>query len=233
MTRHFLSGALGALLLAATTFAAPLGGAAFAQEAKPAETAATTETTTDTTTETAATPAKPEVLEMTLGEDDAPLEVIEYASFTCPHCQSFHENVFDDIKKNYIDTGKVKFVYREVYFDRYGLWAGMVARCAGPERYFGLSDIIYDKQKDWMEGNDPATIADNLRRIGRSAGISDKQLEACLADGAKAQAMVALYQENAKKDDINSTPSFVIDGKKYSNMNYADFSKILDEKLAD
>ncbi|APX89758.1 thiol-disulfide oxidoreductase [Brevirhabdus pacifica] len=222
MSRRYLSGALVALLLAATPF-----GAAQAQETS---TAATSETKPAAE---ASTPATPEVLEMALGQEDAPLEVIEYASFTCPHCQSFHENVFDEIKKNYVDTGKVRFVYREVYFDRYGLWAGMVARCAGPERYFGLTDILYDKQKEWLEGNDPAVIADNLRRIGRSAGLTDEKLEACLSDGAKAQAMVATYQENAKKDDINSTPSFVIDGKKYSNMNYADFSKLLDEKLAD
>lgn len=90
------------------------------------------------------------VPDMILGKLDAPVEVIEYASFTCPHCANFHDAVFDKLKKNYIDTGKVKFIYREVYFDKFGLWAAMVARCAGPEKYFPVSDMIYDTQKEWI-----------------------------------------------------------------------------------
>ena len=71
------------------------------------------------------------VLEMSMGNPDADVTVIEYASFTCPHCRSFHEGAFKDLKKDYIDTGKINFIYREVYFDRFGLWAGMLARCGG------------------------------------------------------------------------------------------------------
>ena len=74
------------------------------------------------------------VVEMALGAEDAPVTVIEYASFTCPHCRNFHQNTFKQVKENYVDTGKVRFIYREVYFDRFGLWAGMVARCGGPEK---------------------------------------------------------------------------------------------------
>lgn len=172
------------------------------------------------------------VPDMILGKLDAPVEVIEYASFTCPHCAHFHETVFDELKKNYIDTGKVKFVYREVYFDKFGLWAGMVARCGGPEKYFPISDMIYDTQKDWIGDGQPGAIADNLRKIGLKAGLTKEALDACLNDNEKAKAMVAAYQANATKDEIDSTPSFVIDGKKYSNMSYEDFAAILDEKLA-
>lgn len=169
---------------------------------------------------------------MILGQLNAPVEVIEYASFTCPHCAHFHETVFDDLKKNYIDTGKVKFVYREVYFDKFGLWAGMVARCGGPEKYFPISDMIYDTQKQWIGDGQASTIADNLRKIGLKAGLAKEAIDACLNDNDKAKAMVAAYQTNATKDGIDSTPSFVIDGQKYSNMSYEDFAKILDEKLA-
>ncbi|SFO92124.1 DsbA family protein [Tranquillimonas alkanivorans] len=172
------------------------------------------------------------IQEMTLGEADAPVQVIEYASFTCPHCRSFHETAFQQIKENYVDTGDVEFVYREVYFDRYGLWAGMVARCAGPERYFGLVDLIYEQQSEWAKGG-PAEIAENLRRIGKTAGLNDEQLDACMQDAEKAEALVAVYQQNREADDINSTPTFIIDGEKYSNMSYDDFSAILDEKLAE
>jgi len=172
------------------------------------------------------------VKEMSIGNPDAAVTVIEYASFTCPHCGSFHLSVLDELKANYIDTGKINFIYREVYFDRFGLWAGVVARCGGPLRYFGISDLIYEGQSDWLADGDPAIVADNLRKIGKTAGLNDDQLDACLNDGDMAQAMVALYQQNAEADDISSTPSFVINGKKYGNMDYADFSAVLDEELA-
>ena len=184
-------------------------------------------------TETSAdSDAAPEVQEMTLGSADAPVQIIEYASFTCPHCRSFHDTVFQQLKSDYIDSGQVEFVYREVYFDRYGLWAGMVARCGGEEKYFGISDLIYERQSEWTQG-EPAEIAQNLRRIGKTAGLNDDQLDACMADGAMAEALVASFEENAEADEITSTPSFIIDGEKYSNMAYEEFSKIIDEKLAE
>lgn len=171
------------------------------------------------------------IVDMAIGDANAPVTVIEYASFTCPHCARFHAEVFDELKKNYIDTGKIRFIYREVYFDRYGLWASLLARCGGEMRFFGFSDLVYDAQKEWTNSNDPAVIVDNLRRLGRTAGMTDDAMNACLNDAEQAQAMVAWYQKNAEADGIDSTPSFVIDGTKYSNMSYAEFSKILDEKL--
>lgn len=171
------------------------------------------------------------VLEMSMGNPDAPVTVIEYASFTCPHCRTFHEGPFKELKANYIDTGRIHFIYREVYFDRFGLWAGMLARCAGPDRYFGMAEMIYATQQEWIGNGDPATIAENLRRMGRTAGLTDEQVDACLQDADMAQAMVAVYQQNAAADGIESTPSFVINGEKYSNMTYEEFSAILEEKL--
>lgn len=171
------------------------------------------------------------ITEMALGSEDAPVTLIEYASYTCPHCATFHENVFGKLKADYIDTGKVRFIFREVYFDRFGLWAAMVARCGGEQRYFGISDLLFERQREWLDSNDPAQIAENLRGIGRTAGLSNDQLNTCLEDGDKAQAMIALYQENATADGIDSTPSFVIDGTKYANMGYDDLRGILDEKI--
>ncbi len=172
----------------------------------------------------------PQIEEMTLGPADAPVTVVEYASFTCPHCRDFHDTTFQQLKSEYIDTGKIQFVYREVYFDRYGLWAGLLARCGGADRYFGLVDLLYENQRDWLV-DDPVQTADNLRRLGRTAGLTDEAVDACLQDGDKAQALVELYQENAKEDGIRSTPSFIIDGELYSNMSFEEFSGILDEKL--
>lgn len=171
--------------------------------------------------------------EMALGAEDAPVEVIEYASFTCPHCATFHANTYPQLKADYVDTGKVRFVYREVYFDRFGLWASMVARCGGQERFFGISEMIYAQQSDWVAGGDPAQIAQNLRRIGKTAGLEDAELDACLSDATKAQTLVAWFEQNAAEDDITSTPTFIIDGEKHSNMAYADMQAILDEKLGE
>ncbi|ETX15391.1 thiol-disulfide oxidoreductase [Roseivivax halodurans JCM 10272] len=173
-----------------------------------------------------------EVQEMTLGAEDAPVEVIEYASFTCPHCASFHETVFDQLKENYIDTGKVSFTYREVYFDKYGMWASLIARCGGDtDRFFGITDMIYSTQDSWVRADGEAGIAEELRKIGRLAGIDNTELESCLTDGDKLRGLVEWYQANAEADDVTATPTFIIDGEKHSNMNYADFSALLDEKL--
>jgi len=172
------------------------------------------------------------VREMSMGNPEAAVTVIEYASFTCPHCRNFHLGPLKELKANYIDTDKINFIAREVYFDRFGLWAGLVARCGGPLRYFGIADLIYAQQSEWSQG-EPAAVAANLRRIGKSAGLSEEQLEACLADADKAQAMVATWEKFSAEDDVRSTPSFVINGVKYSNMNYAEFARILDEKLGE
>ena len=173
-----------------------------------------------------------EIVEMVLGAEDAPVEIIEYASYTCPHCANFHTNVFDDIKKNYIETGKVKFVYREVYFDKYGIWASLIARCGGEEKFFGITDLIYKGQKEWARAGSDGAIADELRKIGKLAGIGQDEVEACLTDANYIRALVEWYQANAERDNIQSTPSFLIDGEPYSNMSYAEFAETLDEKIA-
>ena len=221
MTRTFAAAALafalmagGGLWLSQSTGTAPAElptGAANAQAAE-----------VDTST----------IQEMVLGNEEAEVEVIEYASFTCPHCATFHQNVYGDLKANYIDTDKIKFTYREVYFDKYGMWASMIARCE-PSKFFGIADLIYKGQSDWVQAGGDGAIADELRKIGLIAGIDNEKLESCLTDGDKLRTLVAWYQENATTDDVQSTPTFIIDGQKYSNMNYADFSAILDEKLGE
>lgn len=170
--------------------------------------------------------------DMISGNPDATVEVIEYASFTCPHCATFHTGAYKKLKAEYIDTGKIKFIYREVYFDRFGLWASLVARCGGEDKFFGIADLIYADQAGWTRAGDPAAIVGELRKIGRLAGLDDEALEACLQDGDRAQALVAWYQENAEEDGIDSTPSFLINGKKYSNMSYENMKETIDAALA-
>ncbi|MDR0809213.1 MAG: DsbA family protein [Gemmobacter sp.] len=196
-------------LAAGTTMLAALGAPAFAQDA-----------------------AAPEVPELVLGNPDATVTLTEYASYTCPHCANFHEQVFKPLKAEYIDTGKVKFVYREVYFDRYGLWAAIMARCGGEMRYFGISGILFEKQKEWAASDDPSVVIENLKTIGRSAGMSNEQLDACFKDQAMAEAMVAKFQQNMEADGVDATPTLFINGTKHSNMSYADLKALLDAELA-
>ena len=175
--------------------------------------------------------AAAEIIDMVQGAKDAPITVIEYASFTCPHCARFHSDVYKLLRKNYIDTGKVKFIFREVYFDKYGMWASMIARCSGPDRFFGMTDLILNSQSTWARAGDDLAIVEALRKIGRLSGMQDAALDSCLQDGDKLRALVGWYKENAQRDGIQSTPSFLIDGQPYKNMDYEEFAKILDEKL--
>ena len=200
-----------------------LSGAAMAQEAA----------ATDAATEAEAeTPAEITIPDMILGDADAPVTIIEYGSYTCPHCASFHENQFQSLKADYIDTGKVKFIFREVDFDRFGLWASMIARCGGDMRYFGIHDILYSTQTDWIAGGqDPALIAANLRTIGLQAGLEGEQVDACMADEATAQALVSWFEANMTADEVTGTPTLFIDGTKYSNMSYADMKPLIDAAL--
>jgi protein-disulfide isomerase len=173
-----------------------------------------------------------EVVDFGLGPQDAPVKIVEYASFTCPHCARFHSDVYPKLKADYIDAGKVRFEYREVYFDRYGLWAGMIARCGGEMRYFGILDIIFNTQKEWAGSDNPATVAENLKKIGRTAGLEDAAMDACLQDKPMAEAMLAHYQTNFAADGIEGTPTFMINGTKHTNMAYEEMKSIIDAELA-
>ncbi|TVP73888.1 MAG: DsbA family protein [Rhodobacteraceae bacterium] len=170
-------------------------------------------------------------LDIPLGNPDASVVMVEFSSFTCPHCATFHANVFPQIKQDFIDNGDILYLKREVFFDRFGLWAALVARCGGTERYHGIVDLIYQTQSTWAGSSDPSVVATNLRRLGRQAGLDEAEVEACLADEQKALELTEFYRVNAETYGINSTPSFVIDGQRYSNMAAADFTRILNEKL--
>lgn len=169
------------------------------------------------------------VVDMVAGNPDAPVTIVEYSSFTCPHCATFNQGVYRQIYENYVETGTVRIVKREVYFDAFGLWAGMIARCAGPDRYFGVTEMLYQSQADWSRARPAAgqseaeAVAEALRRIGRRAGMNDEEMNACLADREMATAMMEVYRTNAERDNVRATPTFVINGRTYSNMSFAEF----------
>lgn len=186
----------------------------------------------DTTT-TATAPAAPiEIQDFGIGAADAKVVIDEFASFTCPHCAHFHETVYPLLKAEYIDTGKVRLVYHEVYFDRYGLWAAMMARCGGEMRYIGITDTLYSTQKDWAASDNPAEVVENLKKIGRAAGMDDATLDSCMKDNDMAKALVEHYETSFKAAGIEGTPTFLINGEKHTNMAYPEMKALIDAALA-
>ncbi|SEO24801.1 Protein-disulfide isomerase [Paracoccus alcaliphilus] len=171
--------------------------------------------------------------DVVLGVEDAPLTIVEYASFTCGHCANFHANVFPDLKSEYIDTGKVRFIQRDVYFDQVGLWAGILARCGGDDKYYAVSDMLFDEQQKWLGGGSGDEIASNLRRIGLKAGMTEDQMTACWEDTATAEQLIANFQQNATTDQIEATPTFMIGGEKVMNAPWEELKGVIDTKLAE
>lgn len=183
------------------------------------------------TDESAATVGKGAMAEMALGSQDAPVTLVAYESLTCPHCARFHAKVFDALKKKYIDTGKVRFVLRDYPLDGLALRAAMLARCTGDaQRYFGMVEVLFRSQDDWARASDPVA---KLEKIGRMAGISPQEFDACMKNKELLDFIVRRKIEATKKYGVDSTPSFVIDGKKVLTGEHPleAFEKVIDPKL--
>ncbi|MFD1795012.1 DsbA family protein [Paracoccus aurantiacus] len=225
--RHFLSASL---------ISAALALPAAAQDATPVPDAAAPAPAADATTaEAAPAPAAAEPViqeDLFLGEESAPLTIYEYASFTCPHCAAFHKDSFETLKSEYIDTGKVRFAMRDVYFDQVGLWAGIMARCE-PAKFYPIAGMLMDEQSEWLGAQDGAALVDNLRKIGAKAGMTAEQMDACWNDQAQVANLVATFQKNAEEDGIKATPTFMIGGEQVENQPWEDLKAKIDEKLAE
>ena len=178
---------------------------------------------------------KPYILgDVVLGDENAKVTVIEYASPTCPHCASFHVNTWPQVKEQYVDTGKVKFILREVYFDKFGLWVAMTARCGGEAGYYPMMDTFLKTQREWTRAGDDSAIGHAIQQVGRRAGLSSEQLDACLSDRDFAKALIADYQDKAKADEVRSTPTFMINGEQHTgDKSFEQFSEILDAALGE
>ncbi len=187
-------------------------------------------------TATATPPSAETIQDFGIGDPNAKVKIAEYLSLTCPHCRAFHDEVYPRLKAEYIDKGLVRLDYHEVYFDRYGLWGAMLARCGGEMKYIGIVDMLYDKQADWAGSDDPTVAVDQLKKIGLIAGIDEATSDACLKDQATAEALVGHYQASIAaafpNDSFQGTPSFIVNGTTYGNMAWEDFRKIIDDELA-
>jgi protein-disulfide isomerase len=162
--------------------------------------------------QSAADVAKPVSLpDMALGPANAPVTITEYASMTCPHCAAFNAEVFPKIKSTYIDTGKIRYVFREFPLDIKAAAGSMLARCIAKDdagKYFAVVDMLFKQQSDWVMKNTTET----LTRIGKQAGLSEKAVEDCLKDQALLDKIAADQKYAAEVLKVNSTPTFFING---------------------
>jgi len=157
--------------------------------------------------------AKPVSLpDMALGPATATVTITEYASMTCPHCADFNEKVFPKIKSEYIDTNKVRYVFREFPLDIKAAAGSMLARCIARDdsgKYFAVIDMLFRQQNDWVTKNTTET----LTRIGKQAGLSQQAVEDCLKDQALLDKIAADQKFANEVLKVNSTPTFFINGE--------------------
>jgi protein-disulfide isomerase len=166
--------------------------------------------------------------EKTMGKDDAKVTIVEYASMTCPHCAHFNETTFPDLKKNYIDTGKVRYILREFPFDPRAEAGFMLARCAG-DNYFAMVDVLFRQQMQWAAGDN---TKEALLQIARLAGFTQESFNACLTDQKLLDQVRAVQKRGADEFKVDSTPTFFINGKTYKGaMSIAEMSAIIDPLL--
>jgi len=150
--------------------------------------------------------------DMSLGNDKAPVTVIEYASASCSHCAAFNNDVFPAFKAKYIDTGKIHYVFREFLTapESFAAAGFLTARCAGRDKYFGVLDAIYHGQRAMFETQD---FHGGLLRIAQSAGLSEDKFNTCINDAKSLQSLNDRVQTYVTRDKITGTPTFVINGK--------------------
>jgi protein-disulfide isomerase len=169
--------------------------------------------------------------DMVMGNADAPVTIIEYASMTCPHCAHFQETTFPELKKQYIDTGKVRYIFREFPLDNLAAAAFMLARCAGKldsSKYFAIVDTMFKQQRQWaVEKPIPPMLA-----IAKQAGFTEESFNACLANQEVLDGIEKVRQRAVKEYKVESTPTFFINGTKVPGaISIEEMAKIIDPYL--
>lgn len=165
-----------------------------------------------------------------IGSDDAPLTIVEYASMTCSHCARFHIDVFPELKEKYIDTGKVRFVLREFPLDKLAVAAFMLARCAGNDRYYPMVGGLFETQKTWaVPGEDGMQ---KLALIAKQAGFSQESFDKCQADKELFDKIVEVRRRGNEEFGVDSTPSFFINGKRITGIEFKNFETAIEGATA-
>ena len=167
--------------------------------------------------------------EKVLGNENAPITLIEYGSLTCGHCATFHNEVFPKIKSDYIDTGKLKFIYRDFPLDHYALMASMIARCAGNKKFFTFLKVLFKEQPKWTAAKDPFIALGHIARIG---GIGKEEFKSCVGNKAIEDGILKSRIEADREFKIESTPTLIINGEKYDGARtFKKLKKYIDKLL--
>ncbi|PCH80839.1 MAG: disulfide bond formation protein DsbA [Hyphomicrobiales bacterium] len=167
--------------------------------------------------------------EMIEGAADAPITMIEYSSLTCPHCASFHKNIYPDLKKNYIETGKVRFIVREFPLNRMAYGAAMLTRCAPKEVFFPFVDLLFAKQNEWAFG--PNSVP-NLIGYAKQVGMTQETIDNCLKNQEVLDAVEWVRSRGSSNFGVSGTPTFFINGQVLKDLrSFAQLDALLSEKL--
>ena len=163
-----------------------------------------------------------------LGDPNAPVTIVEYASLTCSHCAGFHKDTLPMLKKEWLDTGRAKLVYRDYPLDKNSATAAVIARCAPEEHYFRLLGAMFKRQNGWAQMDDPVDV---LTRIAQFTGMSRGDIDACLADDKLVDGVLQMRLIGQEENGIDSTPSFVIEGRLMRGaLGFRDFDAVLRSK---
>jgi protein-disulfide isomerase len=169
--------------------------------------------------------------DVALGPENAKVTIIEYASMTCSHCAHFHATTWPELKKRYIDTGKVRFVLREFPLDPLATAGFMLARCDGNDKYYPITDLLFDQQKNWAFVDKPL---DALRAMLKQAGFSQEKFDACLKDQKLYDAVNAVKNRAMEQFKVDSTPTFFINGQRHpGSMSIDELEKIIKPMLGE
>lgn len=171
----------------------------------------------------------PPLGDRSLGSADAKVVIVEYASTTCPHCAKFHAESFPTVKKDYIDSGKVRFIFREFPLNDVDLAAVMLARCAPEDQYFPLIEIYFEQQETWTKGNP----RNELFKIAQLAGFTQESFETCLKNEQVAKGILEGSERARTEFGVDSTPTFFINGEVvHGAQSTEEFTKLIDAALA-
>jgi protein-disulfide isomerase len=212
------------VIVAAVAAYVTYGGSSRTEAEAPAAATSSQAASTPAATQTAqaGTPLEIRPDDHVLGKADAPVTIIEYGSFTCPHCAHFNNDTLPRIESEFVEKGQVRLVFREFLRNQVDIAASLLVRCAPQESYFKLVDVLFRSQDSWAFGDKPI---DALKQIGRTAGLDPAKVDQCLADQALQQKLIAQTQEAIDQLKVEGTPTFFVNGTAYNNLPFDDYDE--------
>jgi protein-disulfide isomerase len=162
------------------------------------------------------------------GSPDAKIKLVEYFSLTCPACAEFHTEVYPKIKEKYIDRGLVQMEYRDFPLDQWGLRAAALARCLEPKYYGAMVDVLLKQQSNWARSEN---VLGSLLKIGQLAGLNEENAKACMSNEKLLDGIISVRMTGNKKHNVNTTPSFLINGQKIQAFEFSDFEALFKDIL--